>query len=221
MKTKAGLETFSMFFTGLCELFDKRYSEALLGIYVNALSGYAIGDVAKAISHAATSCTFFPKPSELIELLGGGALRADEIGLIEAGKVLRAIKQVGSYRSVKFDDPVTTAVISTHFGGWVKMCQDLKADADKWFLKDFEKAYVAYSRHGIKENAALPGVIETDNSAKGFEFHENVIQIASLRKKAVETHRQDDVAVIGKSIKALLKPIGRSADGHKKANSGI
>lgn len=165
MKTKAEIVKFTTLFTGLCELFDKKISQALTGIYVEALSGYGIDRIENAIKQAAVGCRFFPKPVELIEFMSGGKSAVEDRSVSEGAAVLVAIKRIGAYQSVVFDDPVTTAVIAEYFGGWAKLCAELMADQEQWFLKDFEKAYRAYSRQNITHLGSLSGLIAIRNEA--------------------------------------------------------
>ena len=108
---------------------------------------------------------------ELIELVTGVSGNLEDRACVEAGNVLQAVKRVGAYNSVKFDDPVTQAVISQGFGGWVKLCNELKSTEEKWFQKDFVRIYQAYAREGIKHNGHLAGQIETENDGMHLKVH--------------------------------------------------
>ena len=188
MKSKLGMAKFTEMFTGLCELFDKRYSGALLNIYYTALQKYKIDEVVGAIESAISTCKFFPKPVELIEFITGGAQQLEDMAIVEANNALAAVKRIGRYQSVCFSDPITQAVICGVFGGWVKMCADLTSDTEKWFLKDFEKTYRAYARQGISQHGKLVGLIEADNSTKGLEADQHVVLVGD-KKKAAENMR--------------------------------
>jgi uncharacterized protein DUF6475 len=150
------------------ELYEKDLSSPVIHLYFKALKTYSIEQVQGALVKVIVSCKFFPKPVEIIELIGGGPGKLEDNALIQADVVVRSIKNVGAYRSVRFKDPVTTAVIQNCFGGWIKMCSELAESAEKWFRKDFITYYQAYFRRNIKSTDTLAGLIEADNSSKGY-----------------------------------------------------
>lgn len=109
---------------------------------------------------------FEPKPADLIRLLQGGG--KDGAALAWA-KVERAVRVVGTYRSVAFDDPIIHAVVSD-LGGWVFLGRQTE---DEWpFLaKRFETLYQGYRLRGGVENypAVLIGISEADNTHHGYK----------------------------------------------------
>ena len=111
-----------------------------------------------------------PTVADFLEHIGGG--NAEDKAEIEAGKVVEAVRSVGAYRSVVFDDPVTMAVISRAFGGWVRLCQNMTDREEKFFRKEFKQAYGSYSRQGIREGGALLGISESQNVGRGLEYRE-------------------------------------------------
>jgi hypothetical protein len=155
------------------EIYEKHLSEFAISAYFKALDRFDICEIEKIFSRAIADPTcafkFWPKPFELVELLYGG--KASDIAEVEAGKVLAAVKRVGGFESVAFDNATTQAVISQGFGGWNKLCDDLRADGEQWFLKDFARIYQAYARQGIEYFGALPGRFELSNSAAGHIEH--------------------------------------------------
>lgn len=165
----ADREQFLNAFGTLCVTFDKEPSELLINVYFEALSYFPIEQIEKAISQAIATLKFFPKPVELIDIAAGGGGRLEDIAEVEAGRVLNAVRRHGHYASVKFEDPVTNAVILRSFGGWVTLARDMRSDQQKWFLKDFAKAYQAYARQGIKDGGHLPGQIEIENRVRGYQ----------------------------------------------------
>jgi putative component of membrane protein insertase Oxa1/YidC/SpoIIIJ protein YidD len=88
---------------------------------------------------------------------------------IEAIKVVNAITDIGPYKSVVFDDPVTQAVIES-YGGWPDVCEECSnREKTKWFKIHFKNTYRAYARQGIKKFGHLPGTIELQNRINGCE----------------------------------------------------
>lgn len=96
----------------------------------------------------------FPKIGEIREMLTG---KVEDKAELEAAKVWEAIKRVGGWTSVVFDDATTQAVIQYTFGGWSKLCGEMMEDQQKWFIKDFVKAYGAYSRQKVTVTGQLSG----------------------------------------------------------------
>lgn len=166
-------EEFGKSFMVLAEIHGKELSHSSVLAYFQALASYPIKDVKNALSSAITTLKFFPKPSELIEFCNCSGGKVEDLAIVQAGSVLNAIKRIGRYQTVRFSDPVTAAVIKTHFGGWAKLCNEQKSENENWFLKDFADAYRAYAKQGKKCFEALPGVIEIENSANGLVYDLN------------------------------------------------
>ena len=160
---------FKRAFGTLCELFEKEATAIMQAVYFKALSHYEIGPVTKAIEAAMIGCRFFPKPVELLELLDGGGKQAlDDAAQLAALDVMNAVKRVGAYNTVVFEDPVTAAVIQEGFGGWVRICADLGSKSEKWFCKDFAAMYTTFQRSGRRFNGKLLGLVEAANQERGF-----------------------------------------------------
>lgn len=86
---------------------------------------------------------FMPMPADIVRLIDGtGGSRAQ---LAWTG-VRDAIRSVGPYRSVVFDDPITHAVIED-MGGWIRLCEMLTEEAP-FRGKEFADRYQAYSVRG-------------------------------------------------------------------------
>jgi len=163
--------------TGLGELFDKTITPVLMDIYWEALKSFDDDRGASGFHRAMTTLRFFPKPAELIELIAGNG---SDIAEVEAGKVLNAIKRVGGYNSVKFDNQTTQAVIVYGFGGWSKMCSELTSDKEGWFLKDFARIYQAYAREGMSYQGVLSGRSEIENGARCLEDNREPVKVGEL-----------------------------------------
>ncbi len=167
--------------------FDKAISKPLLEIYFKILEKYEVEQVKNAIEKAMEQLKWFPKPAEIIEFIGGGPNKLEDFAQVQADLVINTIRKIGSYQSVEFKDPVTTAVIQQSFGGWIKMCLELTETSEKWFRKDFVNAYHAYFRQGIKINGHLAGLIETDNMTRGhLEFIPDPKMVESIEPLRVE-----------------------------------
>lgn len=163
---------FLQILTGLAENYGQTVTTTGIGLRFSALRAYRIEEIERAAISLLTSrkYTSMPTVADFLEHLGGGS--AEDKAEVEAGKVLDAIRSYGAYRSVVFDDPVTMAVISRAFGGWVKLCVELSDREEKFFRKDFAKAYGSFSRQGIREGGVLLGLAERENASRGLEYKE-------------------------------------------------
>ena len=165
--------------TLLAEIHGKTISSAMIGLYFKTMEKFDIVDVNRAINGAASTLKFFPKPAELIELIGG---KVEDRAEVELAKVIDAVRKHGAYSSIVFDDPVTMAVIQQGFGGWIKMCEDMLENEIKWFRKDFVKVYQAYHAQSVKTFGKLLGVHESQSRIEGREYSSGPVLIGDPSK---------------------------------------
>jgi len=171
-------EEFKKAFLTICELWDKPASPIIQALYFKALQGFTLEQVHGCISKAIVSCKFFPKPVELIEFItGGGTQQIEDASQLEGLKVIDAVKKYGAYNTVAFSDPHTTAVIQEGFGGWIKLCSELRVDGEKWFLKDFARLYQAFKRQGRGSTDNLIGLVQAHNQDRFPHFLEKGIKL--------------------------------------------
>ena len=164
--------SFAQIMIGLAENYGQTLTTAGLKLRFEALRQFPL-DAVKAASMsllASRKYNSMPTVADFLEHIGGG--NAEDKAEIEAGKVVEAVRSVGAYRSVVFDDPVTMAVISRAFGGWVRLCQNMTDREEKFFRREFKQAYGSYSRQGIREGGALLGISESQNVGMGLEYRE-------------------------------------------------
>lgn len=165
--------SFAQIMIGLAENYGQTLTTAGLKLRFEALRQFPL-DAVKAASMsllASRKYNSMPTVADFLEHIGGG--NAEDKAEIEAGKVVEAVRSVGAYRSVVFDDPVTMAVISRAFGGWVRLCQNMTDREEKFFRREFKQAYGSYSRQGIREGGALLGLSESQNVGRGLEYRES------------------------------------------------
>jgi len=153
---------FSKFMLMIAEIFGKTLSEALTEVYWETLKPFTDEQCKKAFGILITSSQFFPKPVDLLEKIHGNQ---GEKAIIAWEKTYKAIRQVGSYESVKFDDPAIHSTIEL-MGGWVELCK-MKTDEAKWKQLEFEKIYKVMVKKD-KHPESLAGRVEIENSARGF-----------------------------------------------------
>lgn len=109
---------------------------------------------------------FLPKPADIVRMLQGST---QDSALTAWAKVDHAVRTVGTYRSIAFDDSLIHRVI-TEMGGWVSM--GAKSE-DEWpFVRnEFVNRYRGYrTRSAMPEYPpVLIGIAEAQNSRTGFK----------------------------------------------------
>ena len=105
-----------------------------------------------------------PKPADLVKLLAGST---QDRALRAWSKVDRAVHQVGSYKSVAFNDPLIHRVLHD-MGGWIALGQKTE---DEWpfVAKEFDNRYRGFSqRSEVPEYPrVLSGIAEAYNGRNG------------------------------------------------------
>lgn len=125
------------------EMYGRNLSKAVVNIYWESLNRFELCDVQRALkAHTdnAEAGQFMPKPADVIKFLEGtGADKALEAW----SKVDKAIRHVGSYESVSFDDKLIHAAIDG-MGGWVRLCSTTMSDMP-FKANEFQKRYQSFS----------------------------------------------------------------------------
>jgi len=168
---------FKELMTVLSELFDKPLSELITRIYWKTLDPFTDAECQNAFETLIQTSRFFPKPADFLELLVG---KKEDRAALAWLKVAKAIRKIGTYQSVRFDDPVIHSVIQA-MGGWIKLGQMLEKEVP-FKQKEFERLYTIMAGNG-KHPDYLPGISERDNTANGYDQEESVIAISDDRDK--------------------------------------
>ncbi|MEE9451744.1 MAG: DUF6475 domain-containing protein [Gammaproteobacteria bacterium] len=118
---KADKAHFAALITKKMVIYKEKLNSCLLQEYWQALQAYPLSELERAWD--AHICDpdhgqFPPKPADLIRHISGSHQTQARLAW---AKVIAAIKQIGSYSSVTFDDPLIHAVLKT-MGGWVQLC---------------------------------------------------------------------------------------------------
>lgn len=159
---------FASLMTSLADYYEKSLSKGVLALYWEGLRQYDY----EAIERAAWAHTqlpdeagrWMPKVSDLNKMLAG---RTSDQGQIAWSKVDRAVRTVGPYADVAFDDPLVHRVIQ-EMGGWVHICNK---DEKEWpfVAKEFVTRYQAYKMTGeIPDHVRyLTGLASSQNQHSG------------------------------------------------------
>lgn len=119
-------------------------SRFALLVWLQACEGRSVEEVRRALGRYATDPErghFAPKPADLVRELQG---TQTDRSLLAWGKVYEAIRHVGAYESVVFDDPAIHAAVED-VGGWVAICRS-SVDELPHLQRRFCAGYKAYAQ---------------------------------------------------------------------------
>ena len=163
------LARFAALMVGVGEVYGKPFTSAVIDIYWNVLKVYKFEDVKAAIKcHLENPDVgkYLPKPSDIIMAIDGSPQNQ---ALLAWTKVVSAIRNIGRYSSVAFDDALIHKVIED-MGGWIRFC-DVDDKQLPFIAKEFCDRYRGYA---IKKPSSHPkyliGVIESQNGIYGYIY---------------------------------------------------
>ena len=157
------MENFVEVWTAAYAVYGKTVSDPMLDVVFNALSNYSLQDIRTGLSgHVKNpdSGQFPPKPADVIKHISGNSQSA----AAEAwAKVDYAVRCVGNYRSVVFDDPKIHAALE-RLGGWIKVSMT-SGDEYPFLQNHFLKLYQGFTVHPPESfPRKLLGTCEHQNS---------------------------------------------------------
>lgn len=162
------LIAFSTTLTGVADYYGKELSSGVIDVYWQGLREYDLEAVQKALwNHAKNPDTgqFMPKIADVTKMLQG---RTGDQAAVAWSKVNSAVRRIGTYADVVFDDSVIHRVIAD-MGGWTLLGTKTE---DEWpfIARDFENRYRGYRmRDETPEYApVLIGLSNAQNSEGGF-----------------------------------------------------
>ena len=191
------------------EQYGKKPSDGLIALYWQGLNGYEFAAVREAIGkHLANTDTgqFMPKIADIIRMMQGTSL---DSALSAWSKVDRAVRDIGPYETVVFDDPIIHKVLHD-MGGWLMLSE--KTDDDWPFIaKEFENRYRGFKSRNerIEYPAKLIGLFEANNSKEGYQVAQpmligdktkamEVLQLGTSGSKLLGFSRMNDIPLIEK-----------------------
>jgi len=169
---------FAGLIVALADYYNKTASKGVIAMYWEGLRQYDY----EAIEKAAWAHTqlpdeagrWMPLVSDFNKMLIG---RTSDQGQIAWSKVDRAVRTVGPYADVAFDDPIIHRVIQ-EMGGWVHLCGK---DDKEWpfTAKEFVTRYQSYKMTGeLPEHAPyLTGIASSQNQTAG---HQQPLEVRLL-----------------------------------------
>lgn len=184
--------------------YNREFSEFAGNVWWNAMRPFDASAVQDALGRHCVNPDagqYLPKPADVVRMLQGST---QDAALVAWAKVDRALRQVGTYQSVAFDDPLIHRVLSD-MGGWPPL--GTKTEADWPFVaKEFENRYRGYRMRSERPEypPVLIGHAEAQNARSGFAAPAPVlignreqaeaVMLGGTNAPMVEFTRADDAA---------------------------
>ena len=124
---------------------------------------YSDKQLISAVGEFLTIGKFFPRVSDIIELIEGSPEEEAELAWIY---LIDKIDEVGHYQSVSFPKYPAIGVMVEKWGGWLRIC-DMTFEDETWKKKEFIKLYPIIKKRG-EFPKQLEGQFEIDNNNKGY-----------------------------------------------------
>lgn len=168
--TKNDFEDFSELLSSVHAFYKQDFSDFAATVWWEALKSYSMDAVRLAFTRHAKNPDegqFMPKPANIVKMLGGTSLDA---ALSAWSKVEHAIRTVGTYHSVVFDDALIHRVIHD-MGGWVKLGACPNEDDFVFVGKDFQNRYRGFAMRNECGDypRMLIGMAAAQNSLRGIK----------------------------------------------------
>lgn len=165
--TPDDIQEFTRVLTHAFTLQNRKVAPADIADWYSALAGYDLSAISQALSDHIRDPDVgrYPvKPADVVRRIdGGGEMRALQAwSLVE-----RAVRLIGPWQTVTFDDPAIHAVIGD-LGGWVRLCETRTADLPT-VRTEFVRRFVAHLAHPLAARdvpRALPGLGSTPISPR-------------------------------------------------------
>ena len=176
--------------TGIADYYEKTLPASVLGLYWEGLRAYDLAAIEKAMwEHTQSpdeSGRWMPKIADIKQKLEG---RTQDQASVAWAKVDSAVRKVGTYRDVVFDDALIHRVIS-EMGGWIQIGSK---GNDEWSFvaKEFETRYRGYRMRGESPEfpPVLIGLANSQNAVNGHKGQEPVL--------IGDTKKAQDVMLLG------------------------
>ena len=210
--TDNDFEEFCNLVSSVGDLYGKEQSRFALGLWWGALKNFDLVAIRDALSKHVKNPDagqFMPKPADVVKMIGGSTV---DSALIAWSKVDRAVRSVGTYKDVVFDDPVIHRVIED-MGGWIQLGTRTE---DEWpfVAKEFENRYRGYAARGVASEyqSVLIGISNAHNVKNGFVPDEPVL-IGNVQKashvRELGGNRPLEITRIGEKLN--MQMLGASA----------
>lgn len=187
----------------ICAFYRRDFSDFLGNVWWEAMKQFDLKAVTDALNRHCVNPDvgqFMPMPADVVKMLQGST---QDSALVAWAKVDRALRTVGTYRSVVFEDALIHRIL-TEMGGWIAL--GMKEEKEWPFQKnEFVNRYRGYrGRSEVPEYPpVLIGIAEANNSKQGFQTEPPILignpqhakQVMSLgsKKQILEFTQMDTV----------------------------
>jgi hypothetical protein len=176
---------FLMMLSQVADYYRQTIPEGVMNIYWEGLKQYDLAAIEKAFwahTQQPDNGQFMPKIADVTRFFSG---RTTDQAAVAWSKVDKAMRSVGTYNDVVFDDSIIHRVI-LDMGGWIHI--GTKTDKDWAFLQnEFQTRYRGYkiSSDAPDYPARLVGIANAQNEIQGFELKPPVLIGEQTKAKLV------------------------------------
>jgi hypothetical protein len=172
---QADFDGFTDIIQVVSEQYGKKLSDGAIALYWQGLHDFELSAVREALGrHLRNTDTgqFMPKIADIIRMLHGST---QDSALSAWAKVDKALRSVGLYETVVFDDPLIHVVLH-EMGGWVGLGTKTE---DEWpfVAKEFENRYRGFKARGEvpQYQPKLIGIVESHNAQQGHAIAQPIL----------------------------------------------
>lgn len=157
----------------------KQISDLKMEFYFRALSDLSIEQINDATILLANTKTIhtFPTPAEIRQAIEGNPHDKANVAF---DKLLNAVRTIGPYRSIAFDDPAIHVFVDS-YGGWEEIC-DRTVEDWKYMRNEFVRGYSGYAMRANSAPLRLTGIHESNNRLNGYDHHSPVALVGEQKK---------------------------------------
>lgn len=191
-------EKFMTLLANVLGFYKQPVNEFVIGVWWESLKQYDYPALEQAFSRHAVNPDngqFAPKPADIVRMMGG---TSGDAALSAWSKVERAVRSVGQYVSVIFDDPLIHRVIED-MGGWVKLSCCPSEDDFIFVGKEFQNRYRGFAMRSERPDypAGLIGLAQATNAEKGMAGPASFRMLGNVEKCQDVYHHGRDSAGSG------------------------
>lgn len=208
---KEDLEPFVRLMAETADLYSReRQSTAALKIYFAALADLAFEEFRRALSDHIRACKFYPRPADLLEQARGSA---EDRAAIAWQRVLTAVREIGTWESVRFPDPIIHYAVD-RVGGWPRI-GEITAQEAPHRERDFCGWYAKGEKSGVTwehVSPQLPGHLALENVRTGHEAPQPIDVATRERMVGIPLRRPSEV----QPVRALVVEVAGALGGGKE-----
>lgn len=168
--TESDFEQFTVVWQRAMGMYDKQPSDGALDLAFTALQNLTLEQVQQGLTahvRDPKDGRFFPKPADIIRHIEGDG---DNRALAAWSQVEQAIRSIGPYESVVFDQPQTMRVVQD-MGGWIQLCGCTEKELP-FKQNEFVKRFMGLLAAPVQQAfpAKLVGITEGANASEHANF---------------------------------------------------